>query len=323
MQLAAKLLDALCAEKRVDKEKMCLGLNTDLAEVDKAIELLAELGVELAQDERCYILTGEADLLNETQIRKILPEHANTSLLALNVVRLVESTNTLAMEAAHEQEGLAVWCAELQASGRGRRGRQWVSPFASNIYLSLLWRFYGQAEDLGALSLAVGVVLADYFTELGVKGVGLKWPNDILVEGRKLGGILIELQTMPRGYLAVVIGVGINVSMDEKHTTVIDQPWVCLDSLLAKPITRNEAHAGVLNKLIDMLDLFQSDGFGAFAQSWMHYDLCEGRLVVLSGGCEPITGIAHGVASDGALVLECDGVRRHYHGGEVSMRITQ
>ena len=322
MQQAGRLLSILSGGKSVAKTRLLELLVLTEAGLAEAVGYLASRGVDLAVQNDCYSLELSFDLLAKNSITDVLAEHARQRLGALYVEAFVDSTNALAMDGARQHDDMAVWCAEYQSAGRGRRGRQWVSPFASNIYLSLLWRFKGRAEELSALSLAVGVVLAQYFEELGVQSVGLKWPNDVVIGGRKLGGILIELQTLPGGAVAVVIGIGINVAMRHEEAVSIDQPWTDLNSLLDKPCSRSLLVGGIVNQLIAMLEQFEDEGFAAFRDQWAHFDVCNGESVSLLGSSAPITGIARGVASDGALILEHDGARHHYHGGEVSLRVS-
>ena len=183
--------------------------------------------------------------------------------------------------------------AEQQTAGRGRRGRTWVSPLGRNIYSSTVWRFSAGASGLSGLSLAVGVAIVKALEALGYKGVGLKWPNDLLWQGKKLGGILIEISGDAAGPCHVVVGIGLNVSMSEQQAADdIDQPWIDLASISEQPIDKNAIAAALLNQLIPMLSTFEANGFEPLLQDWLERDAFLGRDIVLKLGKDELLGQA-------------------------------
>jgi BirA family biotin operon repressor/biotin-[acetyl-CoA-carboxylase] ligase len=174
--------------------------------------------------------------------------------------------------------------------------------------------------ELDGLSLVAGLALLEALADKGLSLPTLKWPNDVLVEGRKLAGILIELQGELEGVVRVIVGIGVNVHMQEASS--VDQPWTSLD--LCGPDTdwrRDELAAGILNRLVDYLSDFESSGFTGFADQWNRFDAFKGRKLVASSG--NLAGIGRGVDDTGNYLLETtDGLERVY-AGEISLRVAQ
>jgi BirA family biotin operon repressor/biotin-[acetyl-CoA-carboxylase] ligase len=216
--------------------------------------------------------------------------------------------------------GVYACLAEQQLAGRGRRGRHWVSPQGGNIYLSLLWRFANGVGQLGGLSLAVGVAVHRALRQLGVAEVRLKWPNDVLVQGRKLAGILLEMSGEASGPCAVVSGLGLNVRLPAAQMAGVAQDWTDLQSVLHNPVPRNSLVASLLNHLIAVMQDFERHGFAHFQAEWNAADAFAQQPVELQLTGETIQGIAQGVDESGALLLARNGQQERYHSGEVSLR---
>ena len=213
--------------------------------------------------------------------------------------------------------------AESQTAGRGRRGREWVSPFGSNLYLSLAWTFERWPARITTLPLAVAVALARVVDASGEPCVGIKWPNDLQVDGHKLAGILIEPRGETGGSCRVVIGVGVNFSMSEAQARGVTQPWTSLAGRLtargrAVP-SRNVFAAALITALYEALAHFSQFGFAPFAAEWNHRDVLRDRPVRVEGAAG-IEGVASGVDADGGLVVETVQGREIVHAGEVSVR---
>lgn len=209
--------------------------------------------------------------------------------------------------------------AEQQTAGRGRRGRQWASPFGENIYYSLLLRVEGGAAQLEGLSLVVGLAVLRAIQELGVVGGGLKWPNDILVSGKKIAGILLELSGDPADVCHVVIGVGINVNM--RNQDGIDQPWTSMRLEGGKVIDRSALINSLNGHLSRYLQAHWLEGFQVLRQEWEAEHLWQGKQVRLSAGSQSVEGVVLGVNSQGALRLLVSGNEHQYSGGELSLRL--
>jgi len=212
--------------------------------------------------------------------------------------------------------------AELQTAGRGRRGRQWISPFASNIYMSLSWGLAISISQMAGLSLVVAISIAVAMRNHGIENIKLKWPNDVYVDGRKLAGILLELRGESNSPCRAVMGIGINVNMPQQAGDCIDQLWVDMKSLLGASVNRNKVIGSVLNELIPNLKLFEDKGFIAFIERWKEFDLLENKVVDISGHASLTSGIARSVDSQGALVVEFEKKTHHIYSGEVSIRLS-
>ncbi|QRY81121.1 bifunctional biotin--[acetyl-CoA-carboxylase] ligase/biotin operon repressor BirA [Pseudomonas sp. PDNC002] len=209
---------------------------------------------------------------------------------------------------------------ERQTAGRGRRGRQWESPFGANLYYTLGITVRGGAQELEGLSLVVGLAVARAIRSLGVNGVGLKWPNDILVDGKKIAGILLELTGDPADICSVAIGVGINVNMRKADS--IDQPWTSLREALGALVSRNKLLDALEFELAFVLSRHREHGFAASRAEWESLHLWQGRQVALSTASNNIVGRALGIDERGALRLLVDGKEQSYSGGELSLRLS-
>ena len=260
------------------------------------------------------------ELLDEQRILNGLPAAVRDQLHALSVLREVDSTNRFLLEAEGPGDaGIQACVAETQTAGRGRRGRSWVSPFGANLYLSVSRSFSMQSESLQGLSLAVGVAVARAMRSIDVQGIALKWPNDIQLGGKKLGGILLEMSGGSGGPWRVVTGIGVNIHMPEDGGANIDQPWTDLASHGAHP-GRNRLASRLLTEVIIAGGEFIETGFEAFRREWELLDALHDREVMLQGDGSSRRGIARGVDATGALLLEVDGQRERIVSGDISVR---
>jgi BirA family transcriptional regulator, biotin operon repressor / biotin---[acetyl-CoA-carboxylase] ligase len=210
--------------------------------------------------------------------------------------------------------------AERQTGGRGRRGKTWTSPLAAHLYLSVSRQFSGGLARLGGLSLVAGVAAAEALHECGYPDVRLKWPNDLLVDDRKLGGLLVEGGGEHAGPVRAVIGLGVNVRMPQAVAAAIDQPWIDLAGLQAGLPSRNRVAAILLARLVPALDQFDAEGLTPFLARYGRFDALVGRTVAIHLGTVVQSGIALGIAGDGALRVDIGGEERLFHAGEVSVR---
>jgi BirA family biotin operon repressor/biotin-[acetyl-CoA-carboxylase] ligase len=281
-----------------------------------------------------YRIVGGVDLLDDKAISEDLPVSVMPLLSNIEVFQTINSTNTYARELAERNSvSGSVILAEQQTAGRGRRGKSWISPFAANIYLSIVWDFEQGAQALEGLSLAVGVAVKRALTAYGLEAVKLKWPNDIYVEQKKLGGILLEMIGDPAGHCTVVVGVGLNVSMPAFQAKVIDQAWTDVNTELqalqsgaagAQIPSRNKLAAGLISEILPLLNTFQGLGFGAYRDEWQAADAFYDQPAVISTPKQSIAGVVKGVDTNGALRLELDGGRiESFIGGELSLRLVK
>lgn len=290
------------------------------AAVWKHIHALRAAGVGVsAQPGSGYMLDAPLDLLDAAAIRTQLPAGIARQLDALEVAWEIDSTNAELLRRP-ATSGVQVLLAERQTAGRGRRGRSWASPLAAHVYLSLQRRFDGGVAALAGLSIAVGVAVAETLRASGYDEVGLKWPNDVVACDRKLGGILIEFGGEDAGVVRAVIGIGINVRMPEAVAKNIDQPWIDLQQLGAKPPSRNALAAALIAAQVGALAQFADTGLAPFLPRWRALDALRDRAVEVVAGTRRERGIALGIADSGALRVRHDHGERDYHSAEISVR---
>jgi BirA family biotin operon repressor/biotin-[acetyl-CoA-carboxylase] ligase len=288
-------------------------LNALAAEYDLEVESVRGKG---------YRIPGGIDLLDTGQVIGALTGPARALLGSLEILDTIDSTNAELMRRAERGGAPGLVCtAEQQTAGRGRRGRQWVSPYAGNLYLSVLWEFSEGAAALEGLSLAVGVAVARALQGCGVAGIRLKWPNDVLYDGAKLGGILLEMQGDVAGPCRVVIGIGLNVAMPAAAAGNIEQAWTDIATVTGgRQPRRSHLLAAVLNELLPLLADFEQRGFASWREQWLALDAFADKRVTLRTGSTPVGGIARGVDERGALLFETDAGVQAVHGGEISLR---
>lgn len=267
-----------------------------------------------------YRLLQPLQLLDREHILAHLPPAVSAAVAGLEIGWSLGSTNSELLRRSAPLRGTEVLLAERQTGGRGRRGRQWASPLAANIYLSLSRAFAGGLSRMGGLSLAAGVAVGEALQQLGIAGVGLKWPNDLVVDGRKLGGLLVEGGGEFAGPARAVIGLGLNVRMPARIAATIDQPWIDLDTLAGAPVSRNDVVAVLLTHLLPALDQFEQEGLAPFLQRYARLDVLAGRQVRVEDAGALHQGLACGLAEDGALRVSIQGAERRFHAGEVSVR---
>ena len=296
-------------------------LNVSRTAVWKQLRKLADWGIELEScKRRGYRIPGGLSLLDLSQIRQQLVAQAAKELHCLEVHQTVDSTNELAMRSA--QQGSAsgsVFLAEAQSAGKGRRGRTWVSPYGRNIYLSVVYGFSGGVAAVEGLSLAVGVAVVRALEAMGVRDLGLKWPNDIFWSGRKLGGVLLEINGDPAGACEVIVGIGINVQMSVREAAMVDQEWVNLSEITSSFLDRSNVAAHILNGLLPLLGSYGDCGFSRYRDAWLALDCFDGQPVALVAGETTVAGVARGVNETGALCIETADGFRFFSGGEISL----
>jgi BirA family biotin operon repressor/biotin-[acetyl-CoA-carboxylase] ligase len=266
-------------------------------------------------------LSEPIELLDAEAIRGQLAPVNTAELEQLIVRRSVDSTNTLL---AGYRDGATRAClAEYQTAGRGRAGRAWVSPFATNLHLSVGRTLKVAPAALPAINLAVGVALAETLTSFGVAEVGVKWPNDLWIGTAKVAGILAETHRMTAAQIRFVIGVGLNIGMPRSAGATIGQPWTRLIDHVPEPLLRNHVAGRCLNAMLAALREFERAGFAAFAQRWAQYDRLAGRRVDLLTPEGRRTGVARGVAPDGGLRVAIEGRCEIVYAGDVSLRVSR
>jgi BirA family biotin operon repressor/biotin-[acetyl-CoA-carboxylase] ligase len=291
------------------------------AAIWKRVEALRTAGVTIiAHPGSGYALAAPVGLLDGDRLAARLAPAARAELASLHVAFETDSTQRDAARLPPPAHGASVHFAERQTAGQGRRGRPWASPLAAHLYLSAARRFAGGFAQLAGLSLAVGVAVAEALRGCGFVQVGLKWPNDLLADGRKLGGILIELRGEAQGPCEAIIGIGVNVRMPDGWDAGIDQPWCDLASMSAQPVERQVIAVALLDALLPALADFEREGLAPFVARWERLDLLAGRPVQVRVGDSRLDGVALGIDDTGALRVRHEQGERRWHGGEVSLR---
>ena len=304
-------------------EELGRALGVSRAAVWKALKRLEDGGYPIQRVRgRGYRVPPGARLLDLDVIRAHLAPAADAAI-RWQLLDSVDSTNIELMRAVGSvaEPGIKVCLAEQQSAGKGRRGRQWASPYAQNIYLSVALPFSEGAQKLEGLSLLVGLVLVETLEDSGFSGCALKWPNDVLLDGRKLAGILVEIAGDLTSECVAIVGIGVNVLM-ERPGDVIGQPWTSLLlSRQAGVLDRNLLVARFIQRLLDSLEVFRQEGFSPFVPAWQRRHGWQGLQVVVEAGTTRQQGRALGVDARGALRLETDSGEVLLHGGEVSLRL--
>jgi BirA family transcriptional regulator, biotin operon repressor / biotin---[acetyl-CoA-carboxylase] ligase len=277
------------------------------------------LGLRVLRTQAGYRLAEPLDLYDA----RALADQVNAAGLRVEVLDECTSTNAaLAQRAkAGAAHGYVLVC-EHQEAGRGRRGNSWVSTVGGSLTFSMLWRFLRGIDALAGLGLAVAVGAAQALERTGLRPVALKWPNDLLCEGRKLGGILIDTAGDAPGATAAVIGVGINVRLGVAARARIGHAVTDIASHASDIPSRTVLLAGLLASIAQALELFAREGFGAFRPAWLERHAWQGRRVVLSHADRRVAeGEVVGVADDGALILASSRGIERFHSGELSLRL--
>ena len=270
-----------------------------------------------------YRLPAPLDLLDATRLEAALGTEVRARLERLEVRDAIDSTNARLLADAGLAAGRTrVAIAEYQSAGRGRRGREWLQPFGSGLCLSLAWLFPEPPAALGALSLAAGVATLRALARHGIGGLALKWPNDVLRNGGKLGGILSELRLEAAGPAYVVIGIGLNVCLPVTlREAIVASGGLAPADLSDGPLpSRTQLAAALIDELVAALVEFEARGFAPFLPEWSAADaLADRRVQVNTAGCIR-DGIARGVGADGALRIEIDQRTETLTSGEVTLR---
>ncbi|WP_193017589.1 bifunctional biotin--[acetyl-CoA-carboxylase] ligase/biotin operon repressor BirA [Proteus sp. FME41] len=295
-------------------EQLGESLGMTRAGINKHIQTLRSWGIDIQTVAgKGYQLDTPMNLLNSDKVNQ------NIKGNPASVIPVIDSTNQHLIQRISELASGDVCIAEYQSAGRGRRGRQWISPFGRNLYLSMYWKLeQGPAAAIG-LSLVVGVILAEVLKKLGADGVKVKWPNDLYLNDKKLSGILVELTGKTGDVAHIVTGIGINIAMSKNQNEAINQQWVNLEQVGIK-IDRNELACEITNALREAFVLFEKQGLSVFIERWKSLDNFMNRRVKLIIGEKEIFGIAKGINDQGALLLEHNGNVTPYIGGEISLR---
>jgi BirA family biotin operon repressor/biotin-[acetyl-CoA-carboxylase] ligase len=307
-------------------EALARTLGVSRSAVWKAVAVLRAQGSELhAVRNRGYRLAHGSDPLDPAKIREQLAREVRAHVARIDAAWSIESTNTALLARANPDSGTAeVLLAEYQTAGRGRRGRAWLAPPGGAICLSMSWTFREVPQDLGALGLVVGVCALRALRGHGIEAVSLKWPNDLLLGERKLGGVLIDLRAESAGPACVVIGVGLNMALGPAVLARIAESGTAatdLASAVQSVPPRNAVAASLVSACVVGLLEFERQGLRPFIEDWRAADALRGRPVSVSAAEGAARGVARGIDLRGALMVETPQGIRRFVSGDVTVRL--
>jgi BirA family biotin operon repressor/biotin-[acetyl-CoA-carboxylase] ligase len=285
----------------------------------KAIKKLNAYNIAIeSQKGRGYRLLEPLILLDKTQIKRLLK---NKSIL-LEVFESIDSTQKYSRELSSKQK-IQICLAEHQTVGQGRFNRHWYSPFAENIFFSMLYPFNKELSELGGLSLITGLSIAKILEEScePPEPIFIKWPNDLICDEKKLGGVLIEIQAEAHDFCQAIIGIGINVNMLEDKSKKINQGWTSLRKLTQTTYDRNIIMAQLINNLIVYLENFIEKGLDYFMDEWTARDYLANKPIGIKAGTQDIQGVAMGINTQGHLLIKLEetGLIKPFAAGETSV----
>ncbi len=318
-----KILTQLADGKFHSGSQLAETLGISRAAIWKQLQGLAELGVQhIAIRGKGYRLEQPLTLLVAEKIKAALNAKTQRLISTLEIHDHIESTNSYLMACAqHNAPSGTVCFAEYQTAGKGRRGRHWVSPYGHNIYVSILWRFHNSGPAaIAGLSLAIGVAVIRALSAHNIDDIGLKWPNDIYYQGKKLGGILVEVSGETEGPCYAVIGLGLNLFLPATDAKTITQAWTDLSKINPHhALLRNELSGSLLNHILAVVDEYETVGINAYLEEWRSYDCLKHQSATLFIGKHAIEGMVKGIDDNGLLLLQlADGSIQAFASGEVS-----
>ena len=287
------------------EEKVRSNLTQFSQNLAEDLQQFRDAGLNIIETVQGYRLVSQLPLLNSLQISTALSPYQ------VHYQPVMSSTNEWILQNIPNLNKGNLCLAEYQTAGRGRRGRQWLSPFAGQMIFSFYWTF-DPRKSIEGLSLVIGLAIAE------VLNVQVKWPNDILFDGRKLGGILVEIANHKNGLLNLVIGIGINVSLPTQ--TEISQPYAQL-SEMDPDIDRQTLFPTLIQHLYVRLERFEKEGINAeFQQAWQNHNAFFNSEVNVITEQRVISGIEQGIDERGYLKVLCGDEVKMFNGGEVSLR---
>lgn len=298
-------------------ETLAKAINLSRTAIAGHINQLIDWGLDVFKVKgKGYKLNQPLILLDE---EKINTAFAKKTYADVSVLQVIESTNTELKNTDRKRASGDTILAEIQTAGRGRHGRQWLAPVGGSLTFSMYWRFNDGYQGMAGLSLLVGVAICRALKECNVDEARLKWPNDVYLYGKKLAGVLIEVEGQIGAPAECIIGIGLNVTVPSQDYDV-GQPHIDLSEVLGPDVDRNNIAARIIEQLWTLLPDFTQQGLEPYVEEWKQLDWFADRTVVVKTGNKRISGVNRGIDASGALLLEtADGITR-FHGGEVSLR---
>lgn len=300
-------------------------LGISRAAVQKHVAQLRDEGVPIHRiPGRGYRLESGVTLLNAAQIEDAVGQLRPGRLKGLEVHPSLDSTSVYLRNRAESGPGHGYVClSEAQTAGRGRRGNPWIATPYRNLMLSVAWRYQHWPTSITTMALALGTFIAGAIEAEGAVDVGVKWPNDLVWRGRKLGGILVDVTGESVGPCDVVVGLGLNVLINAEDGARIDQDWVDLVTVLGRDVDRNQLAARSIAAILEVLERLEYEaGQDWWWRDWLRLDVLRQRQVVIRSQTGSVSGRALGIDPAGALIVVDDSGREHHcYQGEVSVRL--
>jgi BirA family biotin operon repressor/biotin-[acetyl-CoA-carboxylase] ligase len=294
-------------------------LHITRAAVWKIIKKLEQYNISFTSTKgKGYMLQEPLILLNAKTIQSALTQKN----IEVECLEKVDSTNQYLKKHLNDNKKIRVCLAETQTAGRGRLSRQWHSPFAKNIYLSLLYPWQQDISALSGLSLVISLALCRAIENISglTNEITIKWPNDLLINGKKLAGSLIEIQAESNGFCQAIIGIGINVNMKEATHDEINQQWTSLQSVTDQYYDRNLLCSEIINQVVAYLEQFSHHDLSYFQEEWNKRDYLQNKSVSLLSGKDKYSGVAAGIDKQGHLILTLDnGQMQHFSSGDTTL----
>ncbi|NOZ10048.1 MAG: bifunctional biotin--[acetyl-CoA-carboxylase] ligase/biotin operon repressor BirA [Gammaproteobacteria bacterium] len=322
MTLRHEIVKRLADGQLVSGNALGAEFNVSRAAVCKGIKKLRQLGLDIhSVPGKGYRLSHPLHILDRDTIVAALAEDIPGFGNRLRLLPEVDSTNRYLLKHVDDfgKKG-AVCLVEAQTQGRGRHGRQWQATPYRNIMFSMAWFFEAGVGQVAGLSLAAGAAISQMLVNQGFRGVGLKWPNDLVWQGRKLGGMLVDIRGEVNGPCWVVLGLGLNIDIEVLTAQKIARPWAMLSEITDQDIDRNTLAPSLIGAVWKMFGVFEREGLGYFQQTWEQFHAQSGKPVVVYTHNGKLEGIAIGIDEAGALLLRDK--RGHVHqmlSGEVSL----
>ncbi len=340
--LQLELLHCLCDGACHSGNALGKKLQVSRTTIWKHINSLIEKGLPIFRlAKQGYQLAYPLILVNEFRLKHFLAAKNFSKPFQLHLFISIDSTNRFLKELSTKEYGssqkqndtsnsgplapqalVAICCAEMQTQGRGRFGREWVSPFGENIYFSSRWQLNCCVSQLAGLSLVVGLALLSSLKAHNIQDLSLKWPNDLYWQDKKLAGVLIEIIAETNGYVQLIIGIGLNVNMSTQHPS-LTKPWCSLLEITHQRNDRNKLLADLIVELDHYLAIFLKHGFGIFIKEWEKNDYLYGKFIEVSQPGGHLKGQACGVNESAQLCLKNDEGYTHYlSSGDTSLQLS-
>ncbi|HFE37263.1 MAG TPA: biotin--[acetyl-CoA-carboxylase] ligase [Gammaproteobacteria bacterium] len=319
-QLFTQLISSIKLHSGISRVQLMAQLKLSEKTLNSYVSYLQTLGLQLIQTKNAeFFLVQNIQPLCVTEIRRALSAR---EIDILPPFLTVESTNQHLKNTKSAFTGLSRLCVtEHQSHGRGRRSRQWVSSIGSDIMLSLHVRLNIPVNEVGGVSIVAGISIIEALADLSIRGLLIKWPNDIFWKNKKLAGILIESTNLVDNCVELVVGIGLNMSVSATSAKLIDQAWVDTKQLTSKHLSRNVLIARIVNRLLDNFSAYENSGLDAFQRQWHDLDyLFKKNIVINSAQGSQCSGVAMGVNKRGELLVQTGDRLINVVGGEVSVR---